>query len=236
MRTPTIAIVWNFEGDMARGRGGRIVRVIRRRVAAMVAALLSVGAVSACGDDDGQGEPSSTTVSPLGPDSSSSSSSTEPTSSSGSGSPSSSTDAVSEDDPQLPAAAKEHDQAGAVAFAKFYWEESGRALHTGETQSLAALSTNCVPCDEYVRLVEEDAEKGLRANIDPTVIGETKVTNETDGKSDQAVTLSVRDQAYELVDSEGKSHGHAKAVDYDIIVYLDWRGSGWTVIDDFMLS
>lgn len=209
----------------------------------MVAALLSVGAVSACGDDDGQGEPSSTTVSPLGPDSSSSSSSisssssTEPTSSSGSGSPSSSTGGVSEDDPQLPAAAKEHDQAGAVAFAKFYWEETSRAAHVGDTAKLKRLySTECDVCQEYVHLVEKDLSKGLRTDIDATTVKGTAVTADADGKSDQAVTLRATDAAYELVDETGESEEKSERLDYKVIIYVDWTSGGWTVVDSFMIT
>ena len=211
-------------------------RVIRRPVAAMTAVLLAVGAVAGCGGGSGQGGSSSTTVSPLGPDSSSRSSSAEPSSSTGSGSSSSSTSGGKDGEPELPAAAKEHNQAGAVAFAKFYWNETGRALHSGDTSGLEELSTDCVPCNKYREIVDKDAESGRHADINPTVLGAHKVTDRTDSKSDQAVTLAVEEKPYKLVDDAGAAYGEAEAVNYDVIVYLDQTRSGWTVVDLYMLS
>lgn len=123
-----------------------------------------------------------------------------------------------------------------MAFAEYYWDVSGRALQSGMTEELKALSTDCVPCDEYVRLIDADAKKGRHADINPSQVTSAKITDQTDGKSDKAVTLAVEDKAYKVVDSQGQTHGRAKAVDYDVIIYLDWKDSGWTVVDDFVLT
>lgn len=123
-----------------------------------------------------------------------------------------------------------------MAFAKYYWNETGRALHSGDTAVLEKLATDCVPCDEYVRSVESDEKKGLHANINPTVVGKHKVTDRTDGKSDQVVTLAVSEKAYQVVDDQGEAQAAADAVNYDILIYLDESPSGWTVVDLYMLT
>ncbi|WEV78779.1 hypothetical protein O9K63_03005 [Janibacter cremeus] len=125
-----------------------------------------------------------------------------------------------------------------MAFAKYYWREGGRALDTGKTSRLRAMSgEECTVCFKIIDSVEADMEKGRTSDINPTeVANDVKVTSETDGKSESAVTLSVTDASYRMVDSSGKSHGRADAVSYDVIVYLDWEGSSWQVVDSFIIT
>lgn len=197
---------------------------------------LSVGALSACGGDDPDGDGSSTTTAtPLDPSSSSSGSGSSGTSSS-SGSGSSTSTSAKGDTPEIPAAAKDDSDEGAIAFAKHYWSETGRALEAGDTKHLKTLTTDCMPCDEYVRTVEKEIQKGQRADRNPIAISSAKITDETDGKSDKAITLSVKDNAYEMVDNSGEPVSRVDAVNYDLIVYVDRRGQEWSVVDLLALT
>ncbi|WP_338751808.1 DUF6318 family protein [Janibacter alittae] len=198
---------------------------------ALAATVLAMGALSACGgESDAEPSTATSTASPLPVDPSSSSSS-----SSGEASSTSSTKG-GEDSVDLPQAATKHTQEGAVAFAKFYWDETGRALQSGETAALESMATDCVPCAAYVESVEEDAKKGLHADVNPTVIGDHKIAKETDGKSAQAVRLSVRENAYQVVDGQGQAQAQADPVSYDVLIYLDESQSGWTVVDLYMFT
>lgn len=200
---------------------------------------LAVGALSACGGDDPDGDGSSTTTAtPLDPSSSSSSSSGSGSStSSSSGSGSSTSTSAKGDAPEIPAAAKEHTDEGATEFAEFYWLESGRAAHEGDTSFLKTLYTSaCKPCAEYSRLVDADIAKGLRTDVQPTKVRKVDLSDTTDGKSDKAVTVTAHDVAYSLVDAKGKSEGKSKPLDYRVIIYLDWTAGAWTVVDSFMIS
>lgn len=208
-------------------------RLVRRPAALMAATCLAISGLSACaGEGDGE-ETSSTTVGPLPGDSttSSSSSATSSTSSSSSGTKGGDTA------PELPAAAKKHTKEGAVAFAKFYWDEGGEALKSGNTKMLSALSDGqCEVCQTYIDGIDKDAKKGLHADINPTQIGNSKVTDQTEERSDFVVTLEANDKQYNLVDPQGKSTGQADPVVYDIQIYVDWKGSRWAVVDTFMFT
>lgn len=208
-------------------------RLVRRPAALMAATCLAISGLSACaGQGDGE-ETSSTTVSPLPGDSTTSSSSSSTSSTSSSSTSTKGGDAA----PELPAAAKKHTKDGAVAFAKFYWDEGGEALKSGDTKTISALSANeCKVCQTYIDGIEKDAKKGLHADINPTQIGTSKVTEQTENRADYVVTLEANDKRYHLVDSQGKSTGQADPVAYDIQIYVDWEGSRWKVVDTFMFT
>ena len=76
----------------------------------------------------------------------------------------------------------------------------------------------------------------VRADRVATVINTAKVTADTDGKSDQAVTLNATDREHKLIDSSGEAAGRIERLDYKIIVYVDWKGGDWTVVDSFMIT
>lgn len=206
-------------------------RLVRRPAALMAATCLAISGLSACGGDaDGEGS-SSTTVSPLPGDSTTSSSSSSTSSTSSSSTSTKGGDAA----PALPAAAKKHTKDGAVAFAEWYWGQSGVALETGSTEAMKSASTGCVPCDKFVSLVNQDTNKGLRAAKNPITITTSAAAETADGKSDEAVKLTVKQAKYDLVDSKGTAQSSARAADYNLIVYVDWEDGKWTVIDMYQI-
>ena len=207
-------------------------RAVRRPAVLLSALALAVGGLSGCGDDEPDGS-DTMTIEPRDPSSSTGSSSA--SSSSSSGISSSSTSAKG-DAPEIPAEAKKHTDEGAVAFAEHYWSETGRALEASDTTHLKELSSDCLPCDEYVGTVEAEKRKGQRADRNPISIRSSTSTDETDGKSEKAVTLEVDDAAYEMLDKSGKAVSSVDPVSYDLIVYLDKRGATWTVVDLLALT
>lgn len=210
-------------------------RAVRRPAVLLSALALAVGGLSGCGDDEPDGS-DTMTIEPRDPSGSSGSSgSSRGSSPSSSGSSSSSTSAKG-DAPEIPAEAKKHTDEGAVAFAEHYWSETGRALEASDTTHLKELSSDCLPCDEYVGTVEAEKRKGQRADRNPISIRSSTSTDETDGKSEKAVTLEVDDAAYEMLDKSGKAVSSVDPVSYDLIVYLDKRGATWTVVDLLALT
>jgi hypothetical protein len=124
-----------------------------------------------------------------------------------------------------------------VAFAKFYWKETSRAAYVGDTSLLKTLySPDCAPCKAYVDIVNKDIANGLRTDILATSIKKSTLAAKTDGKSDEAVSLTATDAAYELVDASGKSAGKTDPLTYRIIIYVDWEGGEWTVVDSYMIT
>lgn len=124
-----------------------------------------------------------------------------------------------------------------MAFAKYYWNEGGEALESGDTSLLMTLaSEDCSVCTAYVDSIDADAKKGLHANKNPTQIGSAKVTDETERMSDQVVTLEVTETKYLVVDENGEAVGQTTPVDYDIQIYVNWEDSRWTVVDSYMIT
>ncbi|QBF47797.1 DUF6318 family protein [Janibacter limosus] len=207
-------------------------RLVRRPAALVAATCLAISGLSACGGDaDGEGS-SSTTVSPLPGDSTTSSSSSSTSSTSSSSTSTKGGDAA----PVLPAAAKKHTKAGAVAFAKYYWETLGKSLQSSDSAAVKALvSEDCSPCTLIVKGLDEKKSRGEHTDSNPTTVKSAKIAPTTDGKSDEAVTLAVHDAAHKIV-TQGKPTGRVKATDYEAIVYLSWKGGQWTVIDSFVIT
>lgn len=100
---------------------------------------------------------------------------------------------------------------------------------------MSAASTDCVPCDKFVELVQTDARAGLRAESNPIAISDPSPTNQTDGKSQKAVQMAVKQTSYDLVNGSGETKKTARAADYDLIVYVDWADGAWTVVDMFQI-
>lgn len=124
-----------------------------------------------------------------------------------------------------------------MAFAKYYWSESSRAAHVADTSTIERLyEPECDVCQEFVDLVNKDKKKGLRTSIDATTIHEAKVTDDTNERSDQAVTLIATDAEYELIDNSGEPVARVEQLDYRLIVYVDWQDSSWTVVDSYMFT
>lgn len=207
-------------------------RLVRRPAALMAATCLAISGLSACaGQGEGE-ETSSTTVSPLPGDSTTSSSSSATSSTSSSSSSTKGGDAA----PELPAAAKKHTKEGAVAFAKFYWEETGRAQESGDTNGLSELiSPDCTVCHSLIDDIDKDHDKGIHADRSPTKVTLALIATTTDGKSDEAATLNVTDQAHNFVDG-AEAVGHVKETKYKSIVYVDWDEGSWVVVDTFIIT
>lgn len=73
--------------------------------------------------------------------------------------------------PAMPAAAREHTEAGAEAFVEYFWEVVNYAQATGDTQILRELSaTGCTGCDAGISGVEK-----VYANAGVILGGEARV-------------------------------------------------------------
>lgn len=208
-------------------------RVVRRGPAAVLAA--TVLALSACGGGgEGGSSSSSSTASPqpVEPSSSSSSSSSRSASSSASssGGPSAS------DAPDLPEAATKHTQDGAVAFAKYYWESTGRALEEGNTARLEPLvSKECTVCQSLIDEIEKNEAKGIHADRNPTAVSAAEIASTTNGKSDEAARLEIADGEHNFVKND-EVVGHVNAAEFTGIVYMDWKDGAWVVVDAYIIT
>lgn len=199
--------------------------MLKIRGAALVAATaLVMGGVAGCGDE---GEPaeSSSTVSPSAVEpSSSSEGSGSSTSSSGSSGPEGDGDVV-----ELPAAAEERTKEGAIAFNKFYFAETGRALTTGKTDHLRKYSDNCLACDDFLKTVDQATADGTRMNRNPTSVAEVSAKRRSD--SGYRVELEIRESAYYEVLKDGSKGRTADAASLTLVTDTQWTGQGWVMRD-----
>lgn len=200
----------------------------------IIGSALSALALTGCSGGGGESVASSSTTT-TAPSSTTSSSTSR-----SSGSPSSSSTIPGSTDPaeapELPKVATKHTQEGALAFAKYYWNEQGRAHHVGDSSTLETLySSDCEVCQTYVDSINDAFADGLHADRLPTTIHEATVTDET-AVSDQAARIVATDASYQLVGEDGKAVGRTEEVDYRIIIFMNWERSSWVVVDSYMIT
>ncbi|CAM4167324.1 DUF6318 family protein [Janibacter anophelis] len=204
-----------------------------RGAAVLAAAALVTGGLTACGEDEPVDPTSSSTVSPLPGDtkSSASTSTAQPSSSS---TQSSSESSSSGDVAPLPDAAQEQTKEGAIAFNEFFELQMGEALKTGETATIKEYSSNCAPCDEYVRITEANAAKGTKMNINPNKVRDLSASERSDGG--YKVTLTVDAAQYHEVLKDGSAGRTADAVSYTLTTNTQWEKGHWVIRDSVRIQ
>lgn len=200
---------------------------MRARMVALVS--VSALALAGCGGDDEPEETSSSTVSPRVPSSNGSSSAA--SSSSSSGSANSSGDVSAEP----PAEAQENTQAGAEAFAEWYWQQQGEALTTGDGAALrSAASESCDACEASAEELESNAADYGLARKNPYEI--TAQPARRDGESYLA-SVRVRYDDYQLYSEDGTAAAQIRADSFRSVLTLE-RGDalGWQVVQSTLIQ
>lgn len=201
-----------------------------RRLAVVAAATVVAGAAGCTGDADGQ-ETSSTTVSPKVPSSSTSSTSStsggsETSGGSSASSPTSSGDASTE----LPPEAKEKTKAGAIAFTKLWFEESGKASDSGDTTTLRDLSSpDCPPCEAFIKRTDRDAANGVTADGNPLTTQGFTARERPDGGYRVQFTLRIKD--HDKVDKQGTTAKSVRGSSTTVVTETAWTGQRWELAD-----
>ena len=191
---------------------------MRARMVALVS--VSALALAGCGGDDEPEETSSSTVSPRVPSSSGSSSAASSSSSSGSASSS----GVSA---EPPAEAQENTQAGAEAFAEWYWEQAGEATTTGSSEVVrSASSSTCAVCDELADDIDENAQESGTTRENPYQV--TLGSSQSEG-GNWLVGVDVSYDEYVYLDESGEQTGTVEAAEYSPAVEVSWTGESWVV-------
>lgn len=189
-----------------------------------VVALVGVSALAlaGCGGDDEPAETSSSTVSPRVPSSNGSSSAA---SSSGSSDSASSPGDVSA---EPPAEAQENTQAGAEAFAEWWWQQTGAAEVSGDASHLRDYASgDCDVCRSLADNLESDAEQYGLASENPYTV------ESNEAREDGEVFLvksRVSYPEYHRYDESGEASGEIPAGAFEVVITLSpQRESGWMV-------
>ena len=208
---------------MAAARNAKGIRSMRlRRLTAALA--LSALALSGCsGDTNGDGTSTTSSVKPtvIDPTGSSSPTSESPTSSSAS-----STTEAAPDGP--PEEAKANTKEGAEAFAKWYYEQVGKAWVSADSKTISNFANeSCKACQGFVTKVDENRQKGWKADRNPYTVSIEKSIDDPD-KDVRVVSLDVAEQQYTYTGEAGDKHPVAiKEPRYSIVVTTRWKDGEW---------
>lgn len=220
--------------------------MLRRAVTGLIAALLLAGALAGCGGGSSPGSSRTVTVSP-GPSS--------PVASSpapdGSGSPSAPRSPSSaaprtgplttgpgvkpgEKPPVESRYAKQHNTAGALAFAWYYYRALDWSLATTNAYLLTKISApSCATCKEHIRSIDALADRGGHvegARIQPksVVISDRHEVV----KSDYVVKVVSSQQRGAIVSASGTRSATIPASAGSSYVLVSWARGTWWVIEE----
>lgn len=205
---------------MQLGRRSEAGRSVKRGLAALVAVPLSLGApmvLAGCGGD----------TRPLASSSSSTRSSSTGATSTSSPSP---TTAVAAVDPNIPAAARAHTNAGAEAFAKYFFTQLNRSWATADPSLLPPLSDpGCKTCGAFTSSAASFRSK--HQHYRGEVFSATHVGALGEGVKGQEVLVVGRQDAGAIVDQAGKVIKTSVRQAGKFVVSLSWTGRGWNAVE-----
>jgi hypothetical protein len=128
---------------------------------------------------------------------------------------------------QLPAAATKHDNAGAVEFVKYYFDQVNTGFDSGEYANLVKLSDpGCIICRSTVGDIAfayaNGSIQGGKVNV-----SEVKAENTT--KEYTSLSLKYQTEKYTEVDADGGSLFSVGSRDLAFVVQLKWVGDHWVM-------
>lgn len=130
---------------------------------------------------------------------------------------------------ELPAEAKKHTKAGAVAFNEFYWKQAGEALKTGDPDFLTVYSEGCAVCDNVVEQIRSSEEKGTRMSVNPYSVRNASGRARSD--SGYRVELTVDIKEYHEVLKDGSRGKSASAQSITVVSDTRWADGHWEIRD-----
>lgn len=187
-------------------------------------ALVAMGvALTLAGCQDGGGG-GTTTPSTTAPVTTSSSVSVTPTSPSTTTTPTPSPSVI------VPQAAREHTDAGAIAFAKFFTREVDRAYVTGDNRFIKSHSTkDCNGCTPQYEGVERVVKKGLRQEALSMSIQKAEIKGQI--REDLGIWVTVKVRQVQFVDLKSGAATETKTEPGIVIWQVGLRrtSQGWAV-------
>lgn len=131
----------------------------------------------------------------------------------------------------VPAAARAHTEAGAIAFASFFMSEADRAFVVSDSSAIEALSgPSCEGCQDTIKGVAEQKAAGQR-QVKPSLT--VLATNPLPGGTADAldVQVQVRSDAVDIVDRTGKKVNSTEKGQGVYRVAAVWANDRWTAAD-----
>jgi hypothetical protein len=129
----------------------------------------------------------------------------------------------------VPAAAREHSEEGAKAFARYFHETASRAFVTNDPSALEQLSAaSCKGCTAIAAGVRRQAESGEHP-AEPRFVFESANVQPRTGRQPYVVDVIGSDKSVEVVDRDGKVTRRVDSVPSWTRLTLTRRGDRWLV-------
>lgn len=126
-----------------------------------------------------------------------------------------------------PAAAKKHDNAGAVEFVKYYFDQVNTGFDTGEYAGLVKLSdAGCIICRSTVGDI---AFAYAHGSIEGGKVKVSDVKAENTTKEYTSLSLKYETEKYTEVDPDGDSLFSVASRNLAFIVQLKWIDDHWVM-------
>ena len=127
----------------------------------------------------------------------------------------------------LPPEATKHTEAGAKAFARYYWEQASQSLVTNDASVVGAMAGDeCSECAAVVGISSKQQADGVHSNKASYVI---KIVRRVDGSKDRyVVSVAGNEVPVKKLDKTGKVLRTTQAGTFSWATTVEWRG-GWQV-------
>jgi hypothetical protein len=135
--------------------------------------------------------------------------------------------------PTMPAAAKQHTQEGALAFAGYFYQVFDFSLRTMTTRALRNLSSDtCGSCAGHIKSIDDlRAERGHVRGGRILLRSIKRVTGTADVKADVILLASVDQEALVEIQANGSSTGSTEPTKATNYLFLSWQGNAWRMIE-----
>ena len=135
--------------------------------------------------------------------------------------------------PAMPAAAKQHTQEGALAFAGYFYQVFDFSLRTMTTKALRSLSSDtCGSCQTHIKSIDDlGAERGHIQGGRIILRSIKRVTGTADVKADVTFLVRVDQEALVEIHANGSSGGSTELTKATNYLFLSWLGSAWRTIE-----
>jgi len=135
--------------------------------------------------------------------------------------------------PAMPAAAKQHTQEGALAFAGYFIHVFDFSLRTMTTKALRSLSSDtCGSCQTHIKSIDDlGAERGHVQGGRIILKSIKRVTGRADVKADVTFLVRVDQEALVEIHANGSSGGSTELTKATNYLFLSWLGSAWRTIE-----
>jgi len=135
--------------------------------------------------------------------------------------------------PAMPAAAKQHTQEGALAFAGFFIRALDWSIATTDPSILVPISSpSCAACSSYIsRLNSLRRARGYLQGGRLKLISEKIATGSSSIRSDYVIVTRTYQEAVLLISPRVKPSHISDAIQDESRVYVVWARNGWIAVE-----